>query len=71
MKKKLLLSLPYLFRQNKKKIFKNGPIAGPEMESCPRLYSMSRCLLLNLREAGNLFFFYVHIYRYEIGWIIT
>ncbi len=40
MKKKLLLSLPY-FSQNEKKFFqinteKNGPIAGPEMESCPR-----------------------------------
>ncbi len=36
MKKKLLLSLPY-FRQNEKKVIeKNGPIAGPEIESCLR-----------------------------------
>ncbi len=39
--KKMLLSLPF-FRQNEKKkcfqinIEKNGPIAGLEMESCPR-----------------------------------
>ncbi len=63
MEKKLLLSLPY-FRQNEKKTFqinilKNGPIAGPEMESCPRQYMFCPDVGIFLFE-GRLRHFLTH-----------